>query len=128
MPLLNVHILWHDNQWNGTVCRNPLGDYLYLERVRSTRNLAVEIEYAGKPFGDPRADVLPHCPDESAVFITPRPWVRTVKHQYAENVKARERHGQLEGTKIEVKPFFTFAVPLYWVLRDNQEAVVPCAT
>ena len=51
---LNVRVAWHDNQWNGSVCRNPaLNSFCVdLDRIRKERLEHKELTLAGKWFGD----------------------------------------------------------------------------
>ena len=60
---LNVRVAWHDNRWNGTICRDP-GANSYcmdLERIRAERNDALEINLKGKSFSEIDAKSLPPC-------------------------------------------------------------------
>jgi hypothetical protein len=120
---LNVRVAWHDNRWNGAVCNDPLlNSYcLDLDRIRSSRLDAKEVLFRGKLFADMAPDDLPPCKAESGAFMNHQQWVRTVEHPYAKNKKAQETHGHLLKTNIPVPPYSTFAVPFYWMLRDNQE-------
>jgi ATP-dependent exoDNAse (exonuclease V) alpha subunit len=122
---LNVRVAWHDNRWNGSVCRDPIANSfcLDLKRVREERVDASEAEVAGKWFGDLEPSQLPPCRAESAAFMNSRPWTRIVEHPYAGNRKTTATHGHLQPTPLVVKPYTSFAVPFYWMLRDNQQAL-----
>jgi len=122
---LNVRVAWHDNRWNGTVCRAPLKNSfcLDLERIRQEKRDGEEVELAGKHFADLSEDRLPPCRAESTAFMSERQWIRVVEHPYADNKKARATHGHLKKTKIIVPAYTTFAVPFYWMLRENQERI-----
>ena len=50
-------------------------------------------------------------------------WWRTFNHPYQEIEKARVTHGKLIRTPVKVPPYSTFAVPFYWMLRENQNAI-----
>lgn len=119
---LNVRVAWHDNRWNGTVCNDP-GANSYcvdLERIRAERQDKVEINLKGKSFSEIDPKSLPPCRAESAAFMNEKAWTRIVNHPYADNKKTAKTHGHLQETKITVKPYSTFAVPFYWMLRDHQ--------
>lgn len=120
---LNVRVAWHDNRWNGAVCNEPtLNSYcLDLERIRSSRNDGAEVKFKGMSFAEIAPDDLPPCKAESGVFMNEQQWVRSVEHPYASNKKTEHTHGHLLRTNIPVPPYSTFAVPFYWMLRDNQE-------
>ena len=120
---LNVRVAWHDNQWNGAVCNDPLlNSYcLDLERIRSSRLDNKEVQFKGKLFADIAPDDLPPCKAESGAFMNQHQWVRSVEHPYASNKKTQDTHGHLLKTNIPVPPYSTFAVPFYWMLRGNQD-------
>jgi ATP-dependent exoDNAse (exonuclease V) alpha subunit len=123
MKHLNVRVAWHDNKWNGTVCRDPVGNSFCvdLERIREERNELNEVKWAGKRFSELESIDLPPCKAESAAFMNDAEWIRTVNHPYATSAKTQETHGHLQETHIRVPPFSTFAVPFYWMLRQHQE-------
>jgi ATP-dependent exoDNAse (exonuclease V) alpha subunit len=123
MKHLNVRVAWHDNRWNGTICRDPSGNSFCvdLERIREARNEVNEVKWAGKLFSELAADALPPCKAESAAFMNGTEWPRVVNHPYAGLPKTRETHGHLQETIIRVPPYSTFAVPFYWMLRQHQE-------
>lgn len=120
---LNVRVAWHDNRWNGSVCRDPAGNSfcIDLKRIRQERNDALEVEHAGKWFADLTSAELPPCRAESAAFMNDREWVRRVEHPYQSGKKTTMTHGHLLPTDIKVGPYSTFAVPFYWMLRGHQE-------
>lgn len=122
---LNVRVAWHDNRWNGTVCKDPAGNSycMDLERIRVERNDAVEIKLHGKSFADLDSDQLPPCKAESTAFMNPRAWTRAVEHPYVRHAKTAITHGHLLKTKFMVKPYSSFAVPFYWMLREHQEEI-----
>jgi hypothetical protein len=118
-------VAWHDNRWNGTVCKSPISNSycMDLERIRGERDDAVEIRFAGKQFADVPVDLLPPCKAESAAFMNPEPWTRVVEHPYADNPKTEKTHGHLLKTSLSVNRYSTFAVPFYWMLREHQEEI-----
>ncbi|HEY5870036.1 MAG TPA: ATP-dependent RecD-like DNA helicase [Candidatus Tectomicrobia bacterium] len=122
---LNVRVAWHDNRWNGAVCQNPaLNSFcMDLDRIRKERSETTELQLSGKWFADiPPADIPP-CRAEAGAFMNDREWVRIVQHPYANNNKTQATHGHLRPTNIIVKPYSTFAVPFYWMLRANQQRI-----
>jgi ATP-dependent exoDNAse (exonuclease V) alpha subunit len=126
MNHLNVRVAWHDDRWNGTVCRAPSGNAFCvdLDRIRKERNDAAEDRIAGKAFADlDPTTQLPPCKAEAGAFMNEREWWREVDHPYRENKKAFETHGHLRPTRIKVPPFSTFAIPFLWMLRESQERI-----
>ena len=123
MKHLNVRVAWHDNRWDGTVCRDPVGNSFCvdLERIRVSRDEQFEVKWSGKSFSELEPDDLPPCKAESAAFMNTKPWVRRVVHPYADLTKTQATHGNLDQTNIKIPEYSTFAVPFYWMLRQNQE-------
>jgi ATP-dependent exoDNAse (exonuclease V) alpha subunit len=122
---LNVRVPWHDNRWDGTLCRAPQDNpyCVQLERIRSERDDELEVANAGRHFADLDPELLPPCKAESAAFMSERSWVREVDHPYRVLTKTKGTHGHLKPTKVTVPEFSTFAVPFWWMLRKNQDAV-----
>lgn len=121
---LNVRVAWHDNRWNGTVCRKPLENSFCvdLERIREERKDS-EAVLGGKWFAELSPDQLPPCKAEGGAFMSSKAWTRVVEHPYAAITKAKATHGHLKKTKLTVEPYSTFAVPFYWMLRQHQEGI-----
>ncbi|MGE3843381.1 MAG: AAA family ATPase [Vicinamibacterales bacterium] len=125
MHHLNVRVAWHDNRWNGTVCRRP-GQNAFcvdLDRVRAERDDAAEEKRAGRWFAELERSELPPCKAEGGAFMSSREWWRTFEHPYAEIPKASDTHGHLRPTRVKVPPFSSFAVPFLWMLRSSQERI-----
>ena len=66
MHHLTLRVAWHDNRWNGTICRAPSLNRFCpgLPRIRETRNDAAEDANAGAAWGDLDAPRLPPCINE----------------------------------------------------------------
>ena len=122
MHHLNVRVAWHDNRWDGTICRNPCGNSfcLDLDRIREERDDASEQCLSGKNFAELLPTQQPACKAESGAFMNSREWVREFNHPYQSLKKTQATHGQLKPTKIKVEPYSTFAVPFLWMLREQQ--------
>lgn len=125
-----MRVAWHDSAWNGTVCQHPSANpyCVALERVRKERVDAKEDKISEHRWADLAVDELPPCIAESGGFMSDRSWSRVFKHPYQDNAKAAETHGVLEPTEVEVPAYASFAVPFWWMLRENQaeiEARVP---
>ncbi|MEV7226952.1 ATP-dependent RecD-like DNA helicase [Polymorphospora sp. NPDC051019] len=116
---LTIRVAWHDNAWNGTVCRDPRGNpyCLDLDRIRIERNDGREIVNAGRPFAELDLAQRPPCAAESGGFMNPTPWVRLFQHPYANLAATAGTHGHLQPTAVKVPEYSTFAVPFAWMLR-----------
>jgi ATP-dependent exoDNAse (exonuclease V) alpha subunit len=120
---LTQRVAWHDNRWNGTVCRAPSGNpyCIALEEVHKARRDELEDKLATKHWSelDP-GEYLPPCARESAGFMSPREWRRLFEHPFAHVKETNETHGSLLPTVVSVPPFATFAVPFAWMLLSEQ--------
>jgi hypothetical protein len=125
MNHLNVRVAWHDDRWNGTVCRNPSGNSfcIDLDRIRSERDDSAEDSVRGISFADLRVDQLPACKADSGGFMNRAEWIREFKHPYQDIAKARGTHGDLLPTRVKIPPYSTFAVPFNWMLRSTQDSL-----
>jgi hypothetical protein len=122
---LNVRVAWHDNRWDGTVCRKPSENCFCvdLDRIRAEREDAEEDRIAGRRFGDLDPERLPPCKAESTAFMNSHEWWRVVRHPYQEIAKTKATHGHLRPTRIKVPKYSTFAVPFLWMLRSSQDRI-----
>jgi len=122
---LNLRVAWHDNRWNGHVCRAPSKNTycIDLDRIRTERNADAEDAIHGKPFWELKEGEFPPCQADSGGFMNDKTWWRIFKHPYQEIPKASATHGKLIRSPIKVPPYSTFAVPFRWMLRQNQEEI-----
>ena len=100
MQHLNIRVAWHDNKWDGTVCRNPSVNAFCvdLDRIRAERNDALEDQIAGKWFAELKPEQLPPCKGENGAFMNSREWVREFAHPYQDISKAKATHGHLKSS------------------------------
>ena len=49
---LTLRVAWHENRWNGTVCRNPAQNSfcIALDRIRLELDDAAQDKIGGRPF------------------------------------------------------------------------------
>lgn len=122
---LTLRVAWHENRWDGTVCQHPSHNSfcLLLDRIREDRDDQAEEAVAGKPFESLNTEQLPACIAEAGAFMNSRPWTRIFKHPYQKITKAEETHGHLKPKAVTVPPYTTFAVPFWWMLRENEKSV-----
>lgn len=122
---LTMRVAWHDNRWNGAICTAPSQNAfcIALDRVREGRNDAQEDRLAETFLSELGPAEMPPCRAESGAFMSERPWTRIVEHPYQKREKAAETHGHLRPTAVDVPEFSTFAIPFWWMLRNNAEDV-----
>ncbi len=122
---LTVRVAWHDDRWNGTVCRKPRENAFCvdLDRIRAERDDEKESRLEGRLLADLRSEDQPPCVAESGGFMSPKEWHRTLRHPYQEIPKAQATHGMLRPTTVRVPAYSTFAVPFLWMLRESQDRI-----
>ena len=120
---LSVRAAWHDNQWNGTICRSP---------SQNTYCLALPRIYEGKEEWEDSKNIpgchwselkdrRPPCQAESGAFMSEQEWSRTFVHPYKDIKKAN--HSHLLPTIVKIPSYSTFSVPFWWMLRNNQRTI-----
>ncbi len=67
---LTIRFAWHDNKWNGKICKNPsdnvycVDNYSLLSsRIQRRRNLEIEEKFKGRPISEVRdsSNYIPPC-------------------------------------------------------------------
>jgi ATP-dependent exoDNAse (exonuclease V) alpha subunit len=122
---LNIRVAWHDDRWNGRICREPSKNAfcIHLDRVRATRNDVLEDGLHETELSELKEGQFPPCQAESGTFMNENPWWRIFEHPYSNNDKAQATHGRLKKTTVKVPPYSTFAIPFRWMLREFQEEI-----
>ncbi len=122
---LTVRVAWHQERWNGAVCRAASSNSfcLDLDRVREERDDAYEDGVGLTHFADLPIERLPPCRAESGAFMSDREIPQVREHPYQTIPKANATHGALRSTVVKVPPFSTLVVPFRWMLRQNQEGI-----
>ena len=122
---LTARVAWHDSCWNGRICKAPSCNSFCtaLDRIRLGKNDEIEDDLAEEAWNELSPKELPPCKAESGAFMSPSVWTREFEHPYAEINKAKETHGHLKPTLVEVPKFATFAVPFAWMLRNEQNTI-----
>ena len=122
---LNLRVAWHDNRWNGRVCQAPSKNAfcIDLDRIRAERDDAKEDALQGKDFSELQEGQFPPCQADSGAFMNEKPWWQFFNHPYQNIESAKKTHGKLIRTPAKVPPYSTFAVPFFWMLKENQEEV-----
>ena len=122
---LTMRVAWHDDRWNGRVCKEPSKNpfCVALDRIRAERNDELEDRLAGKGFWELQPDQHPPCKAESGAFMNEQSWYRQLKHPYQDNTKATATHGHLRPLDVKIPPYSAIAVPFAWMLQSNQERI-----
>lgn len=125
MNHLTLRVAWHDNRWNGRICRSPSQNAfcIALDRIREHRRDAREDVLSGTRLSELGPAEMPPCQEESGGFMSDRPWKRVIPHPYQRGDKTADTHGHLRPTAVTVPEYATFAIPFAWLLRENEEEV-----
>ncbi|MFC2008405.1 AAA family ATPase, partial [Chloroflexota bacterium] len=121
LPLkhLSVRVPWHDNGWNGTVCKNPRenGSCLVLKNIQPKKDVDQEEVIAGKPFAGLSESELPPCIKERAMFMCPEELITRTKHPYSES---NEAYSHYRETPLEIPTFSAPIVPFRWAMKNAE--------
>jgi hypothetical protein len=122
---VTARVAWHQERWNGTVCRVASSNSfcLDLDRIREERDDAYEDSVGLTHFADLPIDQLPPCRAESGAFMADREIAQVREHPYQKIPKASSTHGALRPTVVKVPAYATLIVPFRWMLRQNQDAI-----
>ncbi|RYE30683.1 MAG: hypothetical protein EOP48_31855, partial [Sphingobacteriales bacterium] len=122
---LSIRIAWHDNRWNGTICNHPAKNTfcIHLPRIREEKDTPLEEKLAGNYWHELQNGYLPPCKAEGGSFMTTEGYKRVFNHPYNQPGKRDIPHLALKPTSIAVPPFSSFAVPFWWMLRENQKTL-----
>jgi hypothetical protein len=79
---LTVRVAWHQERWNGTVCRLASNNSfcLDLDRIREERDDAYEDSVGLTQFADLPIERLPPCRAESGAFMADREIAQVREH------------------------------------------------
>lgn len=119
---LSIRIPWHDNCWNGTVCKHPElnQDCRVLRAVAKDKKDSVERECAGQVFCT-KNDYMPPCLRECGAFMSCNSIeALPIEHPYTYD----EKYKHISDTKYHINAFSFIARPYAWVLRENAKKTI----
>lgn len=116
---LSIRVPWHDNGWNGTVCKKP--EYndacLRLKRIAEKRNDKKESEVSGKAINEIDPEYWPCCIAERGLFMAPFVYEKYGVHPYKESSEAT--HGHFAPTLQRFPAYSAAAIPFRWMMKDD---------
>ncbi len=119
LPLrhISIRVPWHDNGWNGTICKRPVenASCLVLSRIRETRDDKAEIENAGQHSRDFEDRHFPACLPERGGFMSAFEYTRNVEHPY----KWSAAHSHFAETPFRYPAYSAACIPFRWTLREG---------
>ena len=118
MKHISIRIPWHDNKWNGSVCRNPESNpfCMALHNIATRKNVQEEQYVAGKAWSKLNQALLPPCLGENGSFMNSCSCQRTHRHVYTSGP-----HAVLLPTKVEIPPYSIQGVPFRYMSHKGQE-------
>lgn len=124
LPLrhLSVRVPWHDNGWNGTVCKDPLNNSscLFLDRINEKRDDALEKKCAGLPLCELAESQYPACIAERANFMCSTEIKRHVLHPYS---MSHDLYKDFQPTPFVIPPYSFAAVPFRWMMKESRSNI-----
>lgn len=116
---LSIRVPWHDNGWNGTVCRDPAANTscLVLKNIGANRNDDQEVAASGKSLQQLEPADWPCCIGERGHFMASFEWTRTKSHPYVET--SSETHGHFRPTPLRHPAFSADAIPFRWMRKPE---------
>lgn len=119
MKHISIRVPWHDDLWNGTVCRSPKNNpfCLCLKRIQSEKDVDKEEPFAGMHFADISESNCPPCVKENAGFLSDKPYNTIFVHPHVRD----DKHKHLRPTIMDIPPFSCMAIPFRYLQLGNQE-------
>ena len=116
---LSIRVPWHDNGWNGTVCKNPgfNSACLNLPRISETRDDELEQKNASKYIDELNEDNYPCCVIERATFMSSKEFHKTQEHPYAKF--GYKTHSHFSPTTLYFPAYSVPALPFFWMMKNN---------
>ena len=116
---ISIRVPWHDNGWNGTVCKAPTSNNscLRLKNISENRNDKAETKISGQCMAGLEAEL--HCISEGAAFMYSDDLCNTTVHPYKKSNP--QTHSHFLDTEI-LYPAFSFpARPFAWMMKSRIE-------
>ncbi|MBN72085.1 MAG: RNA helicase [Gimesia sp.] len=118
---LSIRVPWHDNGWNGTVCKSPKFNTscLKLKGIADSKQEEAEESVAGQAVPELLSHglPLPPCVKERATFMADFDFDRVTEHPYTKNNSST--HGHFRPTVLRYPAYSAAAVPFRWMMRDE---------
>ena len=118
---ISVRVPWHDNGWNGSVCKNPKFNTacLKLQNISDSKDEKAEEAVKGLSLEDliAKGDRFPPCVNERATFMADFDFVQDKEHPYVKT--SPQTHGHFRPTRLRHPPYALAALPFRWMLRDE---------
>jgi hypothetical protein len=116
---VSIRVPWHDNKWNGTICKCPATNTacLKLRNIFESKNEAAECSVAGRSLEDIEQNQYPPCVKERATFMADFGFTRQHAHPYAKDWKEAHSHSHFKPTPIQYTAHAAAALPFRWMSK-----------
>jgi len=121
---LSLRVPWHDNGWDGSICKNPSlnESCLILPRISAEKQDLSTDNIKGKSLKDLKPTEYPvFCLLERSTFMAPFSFTLERNHPYQNT--SPDTHGHFDTTALRFTPYSAVAIPYYWMLRNNTDEI-----
>lgn len=118
---ISIRVPWHDNGWNGEICKQPgcNSSCLRLVNIYENRKDTKEESICGECMAGHEED-LP-CIGEGSAFMSAVELVKTTVHPYKKYYSSAHMH--FTETDITYLPYSFVAKPFGWMMKDRIEVI-----
>ena len=118
---ISIRVPWHDNGWNGSVCKDPLcnDSCLKLPRILKEKDEEAESKIASKTIEELEQEHWPACVAERGMFMAPFAYTRYASHPYTPT--SANTHGHFKSTPLYHPAYSAPAVPFAWMQINDLE-------
>ena len=119
---ISIRVPWHDNGWNGTVCKSPCENNacLRLKNIYENRNDNEEAAICGQCMEQIEEKVP--CIGEGSAFMSDKDLVKITVHPYKKSSPAT--HGHFLDTEVVYPAYSLPARPYAWLMKSNIPAMI----
>jgi hypothetical protein len=119
---LSIRVPWHDNGWNGYVCKNPAHNHACraLKNIAIQKDDQVEQNCANCKIAQD-GKCTPLCIMESGIFMSEHEVYSTKKHPYA----AYPLYKHIRETLIRIEPYSFVGIPYKWMIKNDTSGNSP---
>ena len=114
---ISIRIPWHDNGYNGTVCKNPCDNTacLRLKNIHKNRKQDVEKTLAGTTMKGHEQELV--CIGEGGACMSSQNLYRETIHNYKEN--GNEQYQHFIETRVKYPAYSLPARPFRWLMKND---------
>jgi hypothetical protein len=115
---LSIRVPWHDNGWNGCICKHPDRNQAcrVLKNIAENKDDLAEVKCAGCSI-ESGGELTPPCITESGAFMSDHAVSDTRRHPYTYD----KHYEHILPTEVEILPYSFVATPYKWTLKGEDE-------